>query len=312
MLNEATEASILILTYDSELRKYLNSLLEGEGYKVCLSDKEETVLKELSDRKTDLLILDSIKVNANEICKKVRDSFILRHIPVILLVEKENTIGKIKGIYAGADDYVEKPVEAGEILTRIKASLLRAKRDLNANPLTRLPGNVSILKEIEKRIKEKSHFCAAYADLDKFKEHNDYYGFEWGDKAIKHTASVISGALKEVGTPHDFLGHIGGDDFIFITDWTSIRKVCEKIIEDFNKTITSFYKKEDLERGYIITRNRKKETVHVPVLTISIGVATNELRPLEHVGKVIQIVSELKTYVKTLSGSSYMIDRRKS
>lgn len=312
MATEITEANILLLIYDAGLKNYTQSLLEGEGYRVYLCDNEDGVLKELADKKIDLLILDFSGVNTFEICKKIRANFSLRHIPIILLVEKEHTIEKIKGIYAGADDYAEKPLRAGEILPRIKANLWRAKRDLNANPLTKLPGNVSILKEIEKKIKDKAPFCVAYADLDKFKEHNDYHGFDWGDRVIKHTASLISGVLIELGTPHDFLGHIGGDDFIFITDWANIRKICEKIIEDFNKTITSFYKEEDLKRGYIITQNRRRKTVNVPILTISIGVATNEFRSLEHIGKVIQIITELKNCAKASPGSSYIIDRRKS
>ncbi len=308
---ESIEANILLLTHAVDLKDYLKNLLESEGYKIHLCGSEEAVLQELSDKKIDLLILDFEGIKTIEICKKTRANFTLRHIPIILLVEKEHTIEKIKGIYAGADDYTEKPPQAGEILTRIKANLWRAKRDLDANPLTKLPGNVSILRELEKRIKNNDPICVAYADLDKFKEHNDYYGFEWGDKIIKHTASVISNVLITIGTPKDFLGHIGGDDFIFITDWASIKKVCEKIIEDFNKTIPSFYKKEDTEKGYIVTKNRKGETVNVPILTISIGVASNEFRPLNHVGKIIQIITELKTYAKTFPTSIYVIDRRK-
>lgn len=311
MLYDIGEAHILILNLDKSLEEYLKILLEGEGYKVSEATSEESVVKELLDRKADILMLDLESVHALDICKKVRANFALRHIPIVLLVKQEHTIEKIKGIYAGADDYIEKPIQAGEMLTRIKANLWRAKRDLDANPLTKLPGNVSILKELEKRIESGDKICVGYADLDKFKEYNDYYGFEWGDKVIRHTALVISTSLVECGTPNDFLGHIGGDDFIFITSWDCITDVCEKIMNDFDKTIPSFYQSEDLKRGGIVVKNRKGEVTSCPILTISIGVATNEHRPLDHVGKIIQIATELKTYTKTFSKSIYVIDRRR-
>jgi diguanylate cyclase (GGDEF)-like protein len=305
------EANILFLTHNSKLKEYITSLLQGEGYKVTICEEEKTFFDILEKDKIDLLLLDFENTNPIEICKKIRADFTLRHIPIILLLDKEYTIEKIRGIYAGADDYVEKPIQAGELLTRIKANLWRANRDLDANPLTKLPGNVSILRELEKRIKNGEKFCVGYTDLNKFKEYNDYYGFEWGDKVIKHTATIISKALFELGTPNDFLGHIGGDDFIFITDWESIKSVCEKIIEDFNKSIPSFYKKEDIEKGYIIVKDRKGNLTSTPIMTISIGVATNKHRPLVHVGQVIQIATELKNFAKTFPKSIYVIDRRR-
>ncbi|RKY38219.1 MAG: diguanylate cyclase response regulator [Candidatus Omnitrophota bacterium] len=307
---EETEG-ILIFTPDSELKEYIHKLLKGEGYEVKEANQLKVLQENLSQEKIGLLLIDSIGSGTIDICKKVRADFALRHIPIIVIVEKESPIEKIKVIYAGADDYIEKPINAGELLTRIKANLWRAKRDLDANPLTKLPGNVSIFKELEKRLKNKEFFCVGYADLDKFKEYNDYYGFEWGDKVIRHTAKILTNALKEVGSPNDFLGHIGGDDFIFITGWESINNVCENIIENFDKTIPSFYKEEDLKKGYIIVKNRLGKVTSVPIMRISIGVTTNERRTLTHVGQIIQIATELKTYAKTFSKSLYIIDRRR-
>lgn len=311
MLDNTSEAGIFISTLDAELKDFLKTLLEGEGYKFNSSDNPEGLLQELTDKKSDVLILDFKYPNALDICKKIRANFTLRHTPIILLVEKEDTIDKIKGIYAGADDYAEKPLAAGELLTRIKANIWRANRDLDANPLTKLPGNVSILKEIEKRIKSNEKFCLAYVDLNKFKEYNDHYGFEWGDNVIKHTAALVSNTLITLGSSKDFLGHIGGDDFIFITVWESIQNICEEIIEKFDKTISSFYKKEDISKRGIFVKNRMGKICHVPIMSISIGVTANEFRPLRHVGEVIQLVTELKTYAKTFSKSIYVIDRRK-
>lgn len=306
------EPKILIATADVGLMDYLKVLLNGEGYNVFCCNEGNAVIDSLSTNAIDLFIVDFDNMNTIEACKFIRSNFTLRHIPVILLVKQEETMNKIKGIYAGADDYIEKPIQAGELLTRIKANLWRANRDLDANPLTKLPGNVTILRELEKRIKNKDKFCVGYCDLDKFKEYNDYYGFEWGDKVIKHTAWVISNALVTLGAANDFLGHIGGDDYIFITEWESVKDICEKIVKEFDTSIPSFYKEEDLKRGYIIVKNRNGKVTATSILSISIGVATNKIRDLTHVGQVIQVITELKNYAKTFSESIYIIDRRRN
>jgi len=307
------EANILILNTDIKLVEYITSLLEGEGYIVNSYTDRDSFLIALEEEKPDLILIDMEGKNINgiELCKKIRSDFILRHIPIILLVKKEHTIEKIKGIYAGADDYIEKPPHAGELLTRLKASLWRAKRDLDANPLTKLPGNASILKELDKRVSNQEIFCAAYADLDKFKEYNDYYGFARGDKLIQHTASIIYNAIKELGGENDFIGHIGGDDFIFITSHDSIENICKKIIYDFDMSIPSFYKEEDRNRGYIVVKDRKGIVGEIPFITISIGVVTTRQRKIVHAGQIIQIATELKAYCKTFSKSIYIMDRRK-
>ena len=307
------EANILILNTDSKSSEYINSLLEGEGYIVNSYNDTDSFLIALEEKSFDLILIDmeSKNINGIELCKKIRSDFMLRHIPIMLFVEKQHTIEKIKGIYAGADDYIEKPPHAGELLTRVKASLWRAKRDLDANPLTKLPGNASISKELDKRISAQEIFCAAYADLDKFKEYNDYYGFAWGDKLIQHTASVIYNAIKELGEENDFIGHIGGDDFIFITSPDSIENICKKIIYDFDMSIPSFYKEEDREKGCIVIKDRKGIVNEMPFITISIGVVTTRERKIIHSGQIIQIATELKAYCKTFPKSIYIMDRRR-
>ena len=302
---------ILFLTGDDSLKDYLQTLLQGEGYQVEGCKEEKNITEILWEGKSNLLIIDFEHANAIEICKKVRANFTLHYIPIIVLINKEKTIEKIKCMYAGTDDYIEKPIQAAEILTRIKANLWRANRDLDANPLTKLPGNVTILKELEKRIKNKEIFCVAYVDLDKFKEYNDYYGFELGDKIIKYTAKILTDTLHELGTPNDFLGHIGGDDFLVITDWECVDEVCKRIVDDFDRSIPSFYTQDDLNKGYIIVKNREGKVTAIPMLTISIGVATNKKHAFTHVGQIIQIATELKTYAKSFPRSIYTFDRRR-
>ena len=149
------EANILFLSDDQKISTYIKDLLEGEGYIVNGYSDTNSFMVASENCDFDLIILDmgSRKINGIELCKRIRDNFMLKNIPIILLVNKEQTMERIKGIYAGGDDYIEKSPQAPELLTRIKANIWRAKRDLDANPLTKLPGNASILKELD-RIKQ--------------------------------------------------------------------------------------------------------------------------------------------------------------
>ncbi len=309
-----TGGDILIIVNDAQEREFLSALLIGEGYQVQSVDNKDAGIETLAQGSFNLIVADfsSPSVNGIEICKHVRNSFDLRHVSVILLMENKDPMAKIKGIYAGADDYVEKPFDPAEFLARVKASLVRMTRDLDANPLTKLPGNISLLKEMELRIKSQVLFAVGYLDLNKFKEFNDSYGFEMGDRVIYFTAQTVMNALKKYGTPTDFLGHIGGDDFIFITSVDCWEEVSREITAEFEKNKGDFYSAEDRKRGHIVTQDRKGEVTMVPLLSVSIAVITNEIRTFTHVGQISQIAAELKHYAKSLGGSVYVKDKRKS
>jgi diguanylate cyclase (GGDEF)-like protein len=313
MYEQVMESTILVVVRDQQINSLVCELASGEGYKVksCQSQAEA---KELLDKESFTLIISDFQaplINGIELCKYIRSNFRLRHLSVILLMNtKEDPLNKIKGIYAGADDFLEVPFEAGELLVRIKASLVRLTRDLEANPLTKLPGNVSLSKELEERIKAQLPLAVGYVDLNKFKEYNDKYGFEKGDKIIFHTASIIMQSLQKWGNATDFLGHVGGDDFIFITTPDCAEVICKQIVEEFDKTVLSFYNEEDIEKGYTMAKNRRGDLCKIPLLSVSIGVSTNENRKFIHIAETIQIATELKHYAKTLGGSVYVKDRR--
>jgi len=188
--------------------------------------------------------------------------------------------------------------------------LRRTKRDLDANPLTRLPGNVAILNELSSRIEDKKAYAVCYVDLDKFKAYNDKYGFEHGDDVIRETARILLASAKEYGNPQDFVGHIGGDDFVVVTTPNLSDKICEKIIRDFDMFSPSFYNQEDRKNGFIVECDRQGKIQKIPLLSVSIGVVTNETRDITHVAQIGEIGAELKKAAKSLEKSNYVKDKR--
>jgi len=305
---------ILIVDDDPDIRDVLKLTLSEENYEILEAGDGEEALKIVHDNQPDLILLDYKipKIDGREVCRRIKKDLLLRHLPIIMVTGKGDINDKVNGIDAGADDYVVKPFEPKELLARIRMILRHTERDLEANPLTRLPGNVSILNELSQKIKSKALFAVCYLDLDKFKSYNDKYGFEHGDEVIKETARLLVRSAKGFGNPDDFIGHIGGDDFVIVTTPDKTDNLCQKIILEFESLVPSFYNEKDRKNSFIIAKDREGKEQKVPLLSISIGVVTNEHRKITHVAQIGEIGAELKTYAKSLERSNYVKDQRKA
>lgn len=302
---------ILIVDDDPDILDVLNLTL-SEQYDVIQASDGEEGLKLARTKSVDLVILDykMPKLSGLEVCQQLKKDILLQHLPVIILTGKSETTDKVAGINSGADDYIVKPFEPQELLARIHMILRRAQRDLEANPLTRLPGNVSIINELQNRLDSKKLFAVGYLDLDKFKSYNDKYGFAHGDEIIQETARIMIRAMKALGNSEDFIGHIGGDDFVFISTPNCIDAICDKIIKDFEKVAPTFYNEEDRKNGYIMGVDRKGNVAKFPLVSVSIGVVSNEIRKFNHVAEINEVGAELKEHAKRLERSNYVKDKR--
>lgn len=305
---------ILIVDDDADIRDILRLTLSEENYEVLEAPDGEAALKIINSKPLDLVLLDYKipKIDGRQVCRLIKKDLLLSHLPVIMVTAKGEISDKVGGIDAGADDYVVKPFDPKELLARIRMILRRTERDLEANPLTRLPGNVSILNELSRKLEKKSLFAVCYIDLDKFKAYNDKYGFEHGDEVIRETARILIRTTQKYGNADDFIGHIGGDDFVIITVPSEVDNLCKAIISDFEKTSPLFYNETDRKKGYIVACDRQKKEQKIPLLSISIGVVTNEQRKIEHVAQIGEIGAELKEMAKRMERSNYIKDKRKA
>lgn len=306
------QQTILIADDDPDWRTILRTLLESDGFRVIEAADGKAALRMVQAQPPDLLILDYTmpSMDGPKTCQVLKQDLLLRHVPIIMLTARTDVHNRIKGISSGADDYIVKPFEPEELLARVHMILRRTAQGLEANPLTRLPGNASIHKEIDARLAANAPFAVCYADLDRFKAFNDHYGFERGDQAIQLTANILLDAVKRSGNPEDFLGHIGGDDFVIVTTPELAEPICQAIIEQFDSTISQLYDEGDRAQGFIVHTDRQGIPIKVGFLTISIAIVTNSKVPLTHLGEVAQIGAELKAYAKRSDHSLYVIDRR--
>jgi diguanylate cyclase (GGDEF)-like protein len=304
---------ILTIDDDPDILDVLDLTL-SEQYEVYQANNGEEGLKLVHQKIPDLIICDNVMpvMNGREFCATLKKDILLRHIPVIMLTGRGEVKDRISGIEAGVDDYIVKPFSPDELLARIKMILRRTVRSLDANPLTHLPGNTSIMEEIQHNIEAKQPFAVGYTDLDKFKAYNDKYGFEKGDEVIRETARILVKVVRENAGPDTFVGHIGGDDFVFIADDKIIEGVCAEIIKEFDKKAPSFYNGEDLKAGYIIARDRQGNEQKFGLLSVSIGIVSAVTHDITHVAQIGEIGAELKKFAKSVDKSNFVRDQRKN
>lgn len=302
---------ILTIDDDPDILDVLELTL-SEQYEILQASNGKKAIPLVQQKIPDLIICDCMMpiMNGLEFCKQIKKDILLQHIPVIMLTGKGETRDRIEGIEAGVDDYMVKPFAPDELLARIKMILRRTIRSLDANPLTHLPGNTSIMEEIQQYIESKKTFAIGYTDLDKFKSYNDKYGFEKGDEVIKEIARILIKYVRQIGGADTFVGHIGGDDFVFFTEDSIIDSICQKIIEAFDNKVPSFYNKEDIEKGFIVGLDRQGNKQKFEMLSVSIGIVSNAKLTITHVAQVAEIGAELKKYAKSFNHSIFVRDKR--
>jgi diguanylate cyclase (GGDEF)-like protein len=227
-----------------------------------------------------------------------------------VVVTSEDDSDFAEAFAAGADEVMRGSMAAAEALTRLDAMLRRSDRDLVVHPSTRLPGAVEIEAEITRRLAEGKLFATCYADLDHFKEFNDRYSYYEGDRVIRILAKILHDVVKGLCLDEGFVGHIGGDDFIFIIPVGSVNEACSEIVDVFDTLIPYQYSEQDRRAGYFFGKDRRGQLHRVPLMTVSIGVVTNERRHFTHAAQVSELATEMKSYAKTLPGSVFSIDRR--
>jgi len=239
---------------------------------------------------------------------------ITRNISGAIIRLKNATQEISKGKFDYAPD-IHNQDELGELSHSFSEMAKRLKRleemYLDTSPLTHLPGGIAIENILKKRIDSGNLFAFCLVDLDNFKAYNDNYGYARGNQVLKNTALIIEEAVKKHGTDESFYGHIGGDDFVVISSIDHYEKICGFIVDRFDKTVDKLYDSKDLRNGFIIRKTRKGVEEKFPIMTISIGVVTNQKRQFKHIVQVGEIAAEAKNYAKSKPGSLYYVDRRK-
>ncbi|MBI3594047.1 MAG: diguanylate cyclase [Nitrospirae bacterium] len=293
-----------------EEMEILQLRLQGKGYQVIPLNLLKNAIGLLYLDPPDLVIVDlstEIAILQTFIQDLKRESY-FTPVPLIGLIP-EVIADRMEWEKFPLDDFIRLPIVYAELFNRIALSLERMKRVFDNNPLTRLPGNTSIQRAIQLALGQEVAVC--YLDINDFKPYNDVYGFARGDEVINMVARIISNAVKPYGEKC-FAGHIGGDDFVFITPLDESEKICQKIIDHFNMIVSDLFGEEEKSKRFYIAKNRKGEIEKIPLLGLAIAVIPMTNPVMNHYGKVAESAASLKKLAKRSNGSRYVVERRSS
>ena len=255
---------------------------------------------------------DELEEDVEELCHKVRSDEDNSITPIIVVSSNSDKKHVLNCLAASATYYLVKPVDVDYLYYTMKTitNLLSLNRKIS--PLTNLPGNVQIQAEMKNRLSKKSYFVMLYFDLDNFKAYNDYYGFVKGDEVIKFQARVIVDNVHKNSDDNNFVGHIGGDDFVAIVEDENYEEICQNVIKDFDVGIGKYFSEEDMKKGYLEIANRKGIIEEFPITSISIGAVEVSEGRFHNSLEIGEAAAQVKHLAKTIPGSTYVIDRRKN
>ena len=302
---------VLIVDDDASIRAICREVLELGGYQVRDSGSANAALAEARRFRPDMIVLDVLMpgIDGYRCAEMIRADTAIGLAPIMFLSARGDVADKVRAFRSGAEDYMVKPFDAAELLARVGKALDRQARELGASPTTQLPGADAIQSEIERRIETcDSTAVACYLDLDNLKAFNDYYGYAKANAVIRQTGDVIRGVVHRHGGPGDFIGHIAGDDFVFITSADYVDNVCRAICDRFDHLIRLHYDPADRETGFIETKDRFGIQRRFPIMSVSIAAIT--ISSARTYAALAEVAAVGKQSAKALPGSTYVRDGR--
>lgn len=312
---------ILIVDDAVENIKMLSGLLKDE-YTTYFAKSGQAALELAKSKMPDLILLDIVmpEMDGFEVCRALQEDSNTQEIPVIFVSAKGEVGDEMKGLEAGAVDYIIKPFSPPIVKARVQTHLRlkeamselkrlnRLARD--ANPMTGLPGNNVVMQKIKDALSSSEEVCVIYADLDNFKAYNDNYGFAKGDTIIQFTAKTLKDCVASLELNDSFVGHIGGDDFVAIVPSDAAEGLATHVISAFDDGVSLFYTSDDLDRGYIRGKNRQGKEQAFPLMSISMAGVDLAHGAYSQYLQVNDVCVEAKKEAKRIAGSSFFRDRR--
>jgi diguanylate cyclase (GGDEF)-like protein len=301
--------TILVVSGDRALASQVEQTL-GPIAEIVLFHQIQSSLDHIYHNIPDLILID---LRPNDpltpvILADLKADPIFGQVPVLALLDDDYPLPAWE--HLRVDDYLRRSLLDQDLKSRAALCISRAERNVEVNPLTRLPGNITITKQIQGRLDRGEIFSLGYADIDYFKPFNDKYGFSRGDEILKMLGRLMLNLVKQRQSRKSFVGHIGGDDFIFIMEPALAEETAAEIVDTFDRIVPTFYDPPDREQGFILTRTRRGRERTFPFITLSIGVTDNRIKAFDHYGRMAEAATEMKLFAKAETGSCCRIDRR--
>lgn len=302
-------ARILIVDDSRDMRRSIHAALRTGSYTFSSAENGRVGLATAFSERPDLIVLDyhMPEMDGIEVCRQLKSNVFTHNIPILLMTADSNPETVVAGLEAGADDYVRKPFDPRELQARVASMLRRTRRYVDTDPLTKLPGNALLRQELSRRLHGGADIAVCYLDLDEFKAYVDHYGFERASRVIQETARVCYDQMVDHGAQDDFIGHIGGDDFVIVTDPAHAEPICSAIIAHFEERRAGFYDPDDLARGGFRGPDRAGIEREFPLMTVTIAVLLPGRSRIDSIDELAGEAARRKRSLKARPGSNWAV-----
>jgi diguanylate cyclase (GGDEF)-like protein len=268
---------ILVVEDDTDISNMLRIYFNSQGYEVMVTPRGGEALERCRQQLPHVIVLDIMlpDIDGYEVCSRLRTNLRTSHIPIIFLTQKDERSDKIAGLELGADDYITKPFDIEELRLRVQNAQRRAERESLTNPTTGLPSG-KLIEEQLRLLMRKKNWGLLYIGLPGIEAFNDVYGFVAGDEVLRFGALVMGETVDRLGTTDDFIGHVGGDDFIIITTGDRAGPMAEALTKRFNAEVGTHYDFKARQQGYIVYKDREGKEQRAPLMTMAIGIISSD------------------------------------
>lgn len=297
-------SSILVVEREKVITRIIQDHLGREGYRAAMvlngDEAVQCALREIPS----LVILDVTLLEGDcyRVIQCLRNHPKCMHIPIIVINAQVSLSEEIRAYEVGVDSYLTKPLDSGELLAHMRRQLRRIQQSA-LSPLTHLPGGLQLEYALDAKIRSLDPWSVLYLDLDNFKAFNDVYGFIAGNDMIMLVGHICQEVVYDCGNVDDFVGHIGGDDFVVVTTPEREKCLCRLILSRYRKESRSLYRREDLECGSICGLDREGRPSRLPFVTLSIGVVSDRFHCPYALDEIGSLTAEAKRRAKQSSNN---------
>ncbi len=289
-----SKGRILVVEDDLDISNMLRIYFSGQGYEVQVAPRGGDALTVTRKQLPNLIVLDIMlpDMNGYDVCRELRTTTRTSHIPIIFLTQKDERSDKIQGLELGADDYITKPFDIEELKLRVQNAITAANRQTQINSKSNLPTG----RLIEDHLRTLMHSERTWTYLDlkinNFDSFTDVYGFVAGDEVIRFTAVLLGEVIDEEGTPDDYAGHPGRDNFIIITHAADPERLERLLLDTFDEKIKQHYSFIDRERGYILVPDADYGERQAPLMTLAAGAVSTRTHQFSDIREITELAAE--------------------
>ncbi len=290
-----SQVRMLIVEDDYDISNMLRIYFQSNGYEVAVAQRGEDALEMCRKQLPHIIVLDIMlpDMDGYDVCRELRGNLRTSHVPIIFLTQKDERSDKIHGLELGADDYITKPFDLEELKLRVKSAINRATIQSLTNPTTGLPGGRLIEDQLRQLVR-RSDWGIIYANIQGFSAFNEVYGFVAGEEVLRFVGMVMSQTVDSLGTPNDFIGHIGGDDFIVITTKALTKPIVQELKRRFDEGVGTHYDWKTRQDGYLIVRDDQGNEKRVDLMKLAIGVVAADDGPFSDIREITEAAASAR------------------